>query len=165
MRAPGEHLSGTAVARATEVPDAAAGWLHRPGVALLRVTTYERLVTTADTAATLGSGDLPVLATPRLSNRLERAAFTEAAEGLQDGQTTVGTTVKIDHMTATSVGSTISSRCSKPKNDGHLLIFHVKVLGASGEVVAVGEVHRAVVERERFLHRYGSTPDSPAVTD
>ncbi len=139
--------------------------LPRLGVTLLRVTTYERIVTTADTAATLGSGDLPVLATPRLINWLERAAFTEAAEGLEDGQTTVGTTVKIDHVTATPVGSTITIRCSKPKNDGRRLIFHVKVLGAGGEVVAVGEVHRAVVDRERFLRRYGSLPDAPPVTD
>lgn len=128
------------------------------------MTTYERIVTEADTAVALGSGDLPVLATPRLVNWLERAAFAEAAEGLEEGQTTVGTTVKVDHRTATPVGATVTVSCSKPKNDGRRLIFHVKLLDASGEVVAVGEVHRAVVDRDRFLRRYGSTPDSPTVT-
>ncbi len=129
------------------------------------VTSYQRSVTDADTATTLGSGDMPVLATPRLINWLERAAFTEAAEGLREGQTTVGTTVKVDHVRASPVGATVTITCSKPKNDGRRLIFHVKVVDESGEVVAVGEVHRAVVDRERFLGRYGRPTGSPAVTD
>lgn len=105
-----------------------------------------------------------MLATPRLINWLERAAFTEAAEGLEDGQTTVGTTVRIDHVTATPVGPRSASGAPGRRTTGARLIFHVKVLSASGEVVAVGEVHRAIVDRERFLLRYGSAPDAPTVT-
>ena len=42
-------------------------------------------------------------------------------------------------------------------SDGRRLIFHVRVLDDSGEEVAVGEVQRAVIDRERFLRRFGST--------
>lgn len=130
------------------------------------MTSYTRTVTEADTAERLGSGDMPVLATPRLINWLERAAFTEAADGLEEGQTTVGTTVKVDHVRATPVGATVTVTCSKPKSDGRRLIFHVTVRDEEGQVVASGEVHRAVVDRERFLRRNGclATPVAAPVT-
>jgi len=102
-------------------------------------------VTDADTAERLGSGDMPVLATPRLINWIERAAFGTAAEDLGPGQTTVGTTVHV--------------KSSRPVSDGRRLIFHVRVLDDSGEEVAVGEVQRAVIDRERFMRRFGCEPD------
>ncbi|MDQ2757223.1 MAG: thioesterase [Actinomycetota bacterium] len=125
------------------------------------MTSYQRTVTDADTAERLGSGDMPVLATPRLINWCERAAFAEAAVDLEEGQTTVGTTVRMDHVKGTPVGETVTVSCSKPRSDGRRLIFHVKVVDASGEVVAKGEVHRSIVDRERFLRRL-ATASSPA---
>ena len=50
-------------------------------------------VTDADTAAELGSGDLPVLATPRLISWLERLTHAVARTAVPEGQTTVGTLV------------------------------------------------------------------------
>ncbi len=120
--------------------------------------SFERTVTDADTAERLGSGDLPVLATPRLINWLERAAFAAASEGLSEAQTTVGTHVKVEHIKGTPVGATVTVSCSKPVSDGRRLIFHVTVLDESGETVATAEIHRAVVDRERFLRRFGCEP-------
>ena len=115
----------------------------------------QHTVTDADTAERLGSGDLPVLATPRLINWIERAAFAAAAgEGLETGQTTVGTMVKVEHLKAAPVGTTVSVTSSRPVSDGRRLIFHVRVLDETGDEVARGEVHRAVVDRERFLRRF-----------
>lgn len=119
-------------------------------------------VTEADTAERLGSGDMPVLATPRLINWIERAAFASAAEGLHEGQTTVGTMVKVEHIKAAPIGTTVHVKSSRPVSDGRRLIFHVTVLDDSGEEVAVGEVQRAVIDRERFLRRFrASDPASP----
>jgi predicted thioesterase len=116
-------------------------------------------VTDADTAQRLGSGDLPVLATPRLINWIERAAFGTAAEGLEPGQTTVGTMVKVEHIKAAPVGTTVHVKSSRPVSDGRRLIFHVRVLDDTGEEVAIGEVQRAVIDRERFMRRFGCEPD------
>jgi predicted thioesterase len=116
-------------------------------------------VTDADTAQRLGSGDLPVLATPRLINWIERAAFGTAAEGLEPGQTTVGTMVKVEHIKAAPVGTTVHVKGSRPVSDGRRLIFHVRVLDDTGEEVAIGEVQRAVIDRERFMRRFGCEPD------
>jgi fluoroacetyl-CoA thioesterase len=54
-------------------------------------------VTDADTAAALGSGDVPVLATPRLIAWMEAATVRAAAAFLVKGQTTVGTAIRIEH--------------------------------------------------------------------
>jgi predicted thioesterase len=116
-------------------------------------------VTEQDTAQVLGSGDMPVLATPRLINWIERAAFGTAAENLEAGQTTVGTMVKVEHIKAAPIGTTVHVKSSRPVSDGRRLIFHVRVLDDSGEEVAVGEVQRAVIDRERFLRRFGSAPE------
>jgi predicted thioesterase len=120
-------------------------------------------VTDADTAERLGSGDMPVLATPRLINWIERAAFGTAAEGLEPGQTTVGTMVKVEHIKAAPVGTTVHVKSSRPVSDGRRLIFHVRVLDDSGEEVAVGEVQRAVIDRTRFMRRFGCEPDGSAL--
>ncbi len=119
-------------------------------------------VTDADTADRLGSGDMPVLATPRLINWIERAAYAAAAETLSPGQTTVGTLVKVEHIKATPVGVTVHVKSSRPVSDGRRLIFHVKVVDDGGEEVAYGEVQRAVIDRDRFMSRFGCSPSTPA---
>ncbi len=115
----------------------------------------EHTVTDADTAVRLGSGDMPVLATPRLINWIERAAFASAAQGLDDEHTTVGVMVKVEHVKPAPVGTTVRVTSSRPVSDGRRLIFHVRVLDQDGDEVAVGEFQRAVVDRRRFLTRIG----------
>ena len=121
----------------------------------------QHTVTEDDTADHLGSGDMPVLATPRLINWIERAAFAQAAAALADGQTSVGTMVKVEHVKASAVGSVVHVKSSKPVSDGRRLIFHVRVVADDGEELARGEVHRAVVDRERFLRRHGCEGHDP----
>ena len=122
----------------------------------------EHTVTEADTAATLGSGDLPVLATPRLINWLERAAYAAAKEAIEPGQTTVGTIVRVEHLKGSPVGTVLTLTCSKAISDGRRLIFHVTAVDASGSEVATGEMHRRVIDPERFMSRFAATPDTPA---
>jgi len=52
-------------------------------------------VTDADTATALGSGDVPVLATPQLIAWMEAATVRASTAFLQTGQTTVGTGIRI----------------------------------------------------------------------
>jgi predicted thioesterase len=105
-----------------------------------------------DTAASLGSGDLSVLATPRLIAWMEAETVLAAAALVGAGQTTVGTGVRIDHVRATPVGGSVevSARVSGP-NDGRHLRFEVTATDDSGHQVAGGEIHRVVVDREQFL--------------
>ena len=74
----------------------------------------EHVVTEQDTAATVGSGDLPVLATPTLATWFEMATVAGAADMVEDGQTTVGTLLAIEHLRPSPVGATVTIHCSMP---------------------------------------------------
>lgn len=114
-------------------------------------------VTERDTANAIGSGDVPVLATPRLIAWIEAETVACAAPFIGAGQTTVGTAVRIQHRRASPVGDTVEVLAVSPAHaDGRRLTFQVKALGRSGEVLAAGEIDRAIVDRESFLTRVGS---------
>ncbi|KOV96156.1 thioesterase family protein [Streptomyces sp. NRRL B-3648] len=109
-------------------------------------------VTDDDTAMRLGSGDVPVLATPRLIAWLEAATVRAAVPFLGTGQTSVGTAVRVEHLRATRVGGEIEVTAEPPAAPaGRRLTFTVRAVDGSGQVVATGEIERAVVDRQRFL--------------
>ena len=109
-----------------------------------------------DTAAALGSGDLPVLGTPRLLAWCEEATVAAAFPSLAPGETTVGTRVDLAHERATAVGAEVRVRADLVHRDGRLLRFSVvaeqEVAGAV-VVAGRGEVTRVVVDPARFLAR------------
>jgi fluoroacetyl-CoA thioesterase len=109
-------------------------------------------VTDADTAVALGSGDVPVLATPRLIAWMEAATVRAADAFLATGQTTVGTGIRIEHRRATGVGDSVDITAT-PRSDAasSRLTFDVQAIGGSGQVVAAGQIERAIVDRQRFL--------------
>jgi predicted thioesterase len=113
-------------------------------------------VTPDDTARALGSGDVEVLATPRLLAWCEAAtvAALATAEGaVGESSTSVGTRVRLDHLAATPVGGAVEVTATLQHRDGRLVRFDVAATDRSGRVVATGEVYRVVVERERFEAR------------
>jgi predicted thioesterase len=119
------------------------------GMAAERVFT----VTSADTAAELGSGDLDVLATPRLLAWCELMTCEVVASELRPQDTTVGTRVSLEHLAASPVGAEITVTAAVTYVDGRLLTFTVNAVDATGRLVATGEVRRVSVDRERFLGR------------
>ncbi|MDQ1287024.1 MAG: fluoroacetyl-CoA thioesterase [Actinomycetota bacterium] len=115
----------------------------------------DNTVTDDDTAVVLGSGDVPVLATPRVVAWLEAATCEAAREAgrLDPGQTSVGTRVDVEHLLATPVGGRVEAVADLTHADGRLLRFAVSATDGAGRVIATGEVTRVVVDRERFLAR------------
>lgn len=117
-------------------------------------TTQTHVVTDADTAAALGSGSLPVLATPRLLAWLEAATCACLAPVLGEGSTSVGTRVQVEHLAASPVGAEVEVSASSAYEDGRLHRFTVSARDtASGKVLAAGEVTRVVVDAARFMSR------------
>ncbi len=110
-------------------------------------------VTAADTALTLGSGDLAVLGTPAVLAWMERVTVAELAGTLGPTQTSVGTRVELEHLAATAVGATVEVTAELSYSDGRLRRFAVAAVDAGGRMVANGTVTRVVVDRERFLGR------------
>jgi predicted thioesterase len=112
----------------------------------------ELAVTAADTAPALGSGDVEVLATPRLLALAEEATVRAVAADLASGQTTVGTRVELDHLAATPVGRTVRAEARLVEVDGRRLVFDVSA-HEGATLIARGRVERVVVDRQRFLDR------------
>ncbi|MDI1465754.1 hotdog domain-containing protein [Catellatospora sp. KI3] len=106
----------------------------------------------ADTAQALGSGDVPVLATPRVVALAEAATVAATARALESGQTTVGVRVELDHRAATPIGRLVTAEALLAKVDGRRLFFEVTV--RDGDTVAAeAKVERVLVDRHRFLEK------------
>lgn len=112
------------------------------------------IVTEADSAIAMGSGDVPVLATPRLVALAEEATCAAVGPGLAPGETTVGIRVAIDHTRATAIGGSATADALLAKVDGRRLEFDVVVRDGGGQV-ASGRVTRMVVDRDRFVAGLG----------
>lgn len=112
----------------------------------------ELTVGDADTAQALGSGDVPVLATPRVVALVEAATVAATAGHLEPGATSVGTRVALEHLAATGVGRRVVAEARLTGVDGRRLSFDV-TLHDGDTVAARGQVDRVVVDRARFLSR------------
>lgn len=122
-----------------------------PGTGAIAAVTHE--VGEADTAEALGSGDLPVLGTPRLVAWAEQATCAAIAEELDASTTSVGTELRIEHLQPSPLRAAVVVRAELTHVDGRQLRFEVTAEHEDGRVVARGEVTRAVVDRDRFLQR------------
>ena len=110
------------------------------------------LVSEADTALALRSGDVAVLGTPKVVALCEEAAVIALAGLLPAGQTTVGMRVQIDHLQPTAVGIEVVVEAVLEKVEGRRLGFHVNVNDPRG-LVATGRVTRVIVDTDRFLEK------------
>jgi fluoroacetyl-CoA thioesterase len=110
------------------------------------------IVAEEDTAPALRSGDVPVLATPRVIALCEEATLAAVLDHVPAGQTTVGMRIQVDHLAPTSVGTQVAAEATLEKVEGRRLTFTVTVNDPCG-LVAAGKVTRVVVETERFLDK------------
>lgn len=121
----------------------------RPG----RRAHRELTVKEADTALAMGSGDVPVLASPRVLALAEAAAVQALEGGLADGLTSVGAWAELDHRMPTPVGGVVTAEASLLGVHDRRLEFVVSVTDADGNEVARLRHRRIVVDRDRFLAR------------
>jgi predicted thioesterase len=113
-------------------------------------------VTEADTAEAMGSGDVPVLATPRLLALAEAAASAAVAPQLADGLTSVGTAASVEHRRPSPLGAEIVVEAELTEVDGQRLVFGFIARAADTDedvVVGAGTVERVVLDRARFIAR------------
>lgn len=102
------------------------------------------------TAVALGSGDIPALGTPKVVALCEEAAVASIAGSLDEGMTTVGTNIALDHLAATAVGRSVVASAVVVAVDRRRLEFEVSV-SEGDRVVARGTHTRFIVDRDRFL--------------
>jgi fluoroacetyl-CoA thioesterase len=105
-----------------------------------------------DTALAIGSGDVPVLATPRLVTLVEQASVQALGDRLGPGKTSVGYEVQLAHLSPTPVGTEVTAEATLEGIEGRRLTFRVSVTDARG-LVAAGRITRVIVVRDRFIER------------
>ena len=110
----------------------------------------EALVTEANTAAAVGSGLVPVFATPYMIALMENAAVNAVQAGLEPGQGTVGTCLNVTHDAATPVGMKVWAEAELTALEGKKLTFAVRAFDEAGPIG--GGVHeRFIITVDRFL--------------
>lgn len=114
--------------------------------------TSKLIIANSDTAISLGSGDLPVLATPRMMALMENAAMLCVAPYLPEGSTTVGGHIASSHVKPSKVGAEVSATATLTKVEGKKLYFDVKA-EMNGEIIGEGTHLRFIVDKEKFLAR------------
>lgn len=110
------------------------------------------VVSEADTSASLRSGDIDVLGTPRLIALCEEATMAALADELDASTASVGMRVRVDHLQPTPVGAAVTAEAVLDQIDGRRLTFTVSV-SDSGGLVAAGKITRALVDRTSFLEK------------
>ena len=116
----------------------------------------EHVVGTADLAVEMGSGDVPVLATPRVLAWAEEASVAALAGATPRGRTTVGVEVAVQHLLASPLGATVRARASVTAADQRTISFDVVVshrTSAGEQTVALASLRRALIDRAAFLSR------------
>lgn len=116
------------------------------------------VVTASVSAAEMGSGDLPVLATPAMIALMENAAMIAVAGDLPEGSTTVGAMMNTTHIRPTAIGDTVTASAVLTAVEGRKLTFRVEARDSVG-LVGEGDHIRYVVDRAKFLSKLDRRPD------
>jgi predicted thioesterase len=119
------------------------------------------VVADADTAVAMGSGDVPVLGTPRLLALAEAAAAAAIRPGLEPGQTSVGTSAVLEHNRPSPLGAEVVVEAELTEVDGRRLVFRFTARQKRppespddrNVIVGAGTMERMIVARDRFVSR------------
>ena len=114
--------------------------------------TSRLTVNEAVTAIAMGSGDMPVLATPAMMALMENAAMLAVADHLPEGSTTVGGHIASSHLKPSRVGDTVTATATVTRVDGKKIEF--KIAAHCGDtLLGEGSHLRFIVDKEKFMSR------------
>lgn len=112
------------------------------------------VVSAENVAATMGSGDMQVFATPAMVALMENAAMNAVAGVLEPGASTVGVEMSVSHVKASPVGAEVTASAVLTEVDGRKLTFEVRAWDDKG-TIGEGRHVRFIVDRGRFLAKLG----------
>ena len=110
------------------------------------------IVSNENSAATMGSGDLEVFATPSMVALMENAAMKCVIAELPEGSTTVGAEMNVTHIKPSGMGAEIVATAVLTEIDGRKLTFNVGARDAEG-MIGEGVHIRYFVDRVKFMSK------------
>ncbi len=114
--------------------------------------TLTHKVTEQDTARVIGSGELDVLATPKMCALMEESAYKCIMAELGEDSSSVGTSLNIKHLSATPVGMSVTVLATVSKVDGRKISFTLTASDEAG-LIGEGEHDRFIVTKEKFISK------------
>ncbi len=115
-------------------------------------STVTEIVTDINTAIAVGSGSLAVYATPAMVALMEKAACKALEPLLNEGETTVGTNININHISATPVGMKVSATAELISQEGRKFCFKVTANDENG-LIGEGTHERFCVLSQKFTDK------------
>lgn len=112
----------------------------------------EATVTPENTAQAVGSGLVPVFATPYMIALMEGAAVNAVQAALAPDEGTVGTRLDVTHDAATPIGLKVWAEAELVAVEGRKLTFSVAAYDER-EKIGGGTHERFVIKPEKFLAR------------
>lgn len=109
-------------------------------------------VSSENSAETMGSGELKVFATPAMVALMEKAASQSVKSYINDGESTVGTLMNIEHISATPLGMVVKAESTLLEIEGRKLVFEVKAFDECG-LIGKGRHERFIINAEKFMQK------------
>ena len=117
-----------------------------------KTATVTTIVDKTNTAIAAGSGNLDVFATPMMVALMERAACEVLRDALDEGQTSVGTFISVNHTAASPVGATITATATITSVSGRKVEFDLSA-NDENHTIGDGKHTRVIVDSKRFMER------------
>ena len=114
--------------------------------------TSSMIVEEKHLACNVGSGDLPVFATPMMMALMENAAMLCVADELENGSSTVGGQISSSHLKPTGLGKTVTATAELISAEGRKLKFKVSASDEGG-LIGEGEHLRFIIDKEKFMSK------------
>lgn len=109
----------------------------------------QMVVAEAHLAESVGSGTVKALSTPSLLALVEQAAVAAVAEHLENGNTTVGTAVVLNHSAASPLGARCRATARVTEVNGRKLVFEWQAWDEV-ELIGQGTHERFILNQDRF---------------
>ena len=110
----------------------------------------DTVVTEQNTASAVGSGLVPVFATPYMIALMENAAANSLLPHLAEDEGTVGTQLNVAHSSATPIGMKVWAETAVTAVEGKKITFEVAAYDEAGEI-GRGTHERFIIKPEKFL--------------
>ena len=114
---------------------------------------FKHTVKPQETALAVGSGSLEVFSTPSLSALMENTAIQALAPDLDEGETTVGAEMYVEHLKASKVGEILTAKAEVKAHEGRSIFITIEVKNECCDVVGRAKHTRVVVNPEKFMQR------------
>lgn len=112
--------------------------------------TITEVVTAEKSAEQVGSGLLPVYATPAMIALMEKCASECVAPYIEEGKSSVGTLLNIKHLSASPIGIQITCTATLTEIDGRRLVFSLEASDEKGPI-GEGTHERFIIDIDRFM--------------